>query len=294
MKSATLQLAYEPPYDWLATLSFLSRRAIDDVEQVEDRRYRRTIHCDGQSGRIEVAHHADSAALIVEVSGPVATLEGEVKARLRRLFDLDADLPRITAHLARDSGMAQLVARRPTVRVFGGWDGFEVAARTVIGQQVTVERARRLNGVLVERCGPVAAPVVRGLGRLFPTPRQVVDADLSAMGMPGARAATLKAVAAAAIDDPQLFERAGSLDETIARLRGIRGIGDWTAHYIAMRACREPDAFPASDVGLLRGAADRAGRRPTPAELTARAEAWRPWRAYAAHQLWAVDNTAGE
>jgi AraC family transcriptional regulator of adaptative response / DNA-3-methyladenine glycosylase II len=91
-----------------------------------------------------------------------------------------------------------------------------------------------------------------------------------------------------------LFERAGSLEETIARLRAIRGIGDWTAHYIAMRACREPDAFPASDVGLLRGAADSAGRRPTPAELMARADAWRPWRAYAAHQLWAVDSTAGD
>ncbi len=109
------------------------------------------------------------------------------------------------------------------------------------------------------------------------------------MGMPGARVATLKTVADAVLRDPQLFERGASLDETIARLRALRGIGDWTAHYIAMRACREPDAFPAGDVGLLRGAADASGIRPTPTALLARAEAWRPWRAYAAHHLWAAD-----
>jgi AraC family transcriptional regulator of adaptative response / DNA-3-methyladenine glycosylase II len=109
------------------------------------------------------------------------------------------------------------------------------------------------------------------------------------MGMPGARVTTLKTVASAVLAEPRLFDRARSIDETIARLRAIRGIGDWTAHYIAMRACGEPDAFPASDVGLLRGAADATGHRPTPRQLLARAEAWRPWRAYAAHQLWARD-----
>jgi AraC family transcriptional regulator of adaptative response / DNA-3-methyladenine glycosylase II len=131
------------------------------------------------------------------------------------------------------------------------------------------------------------------LGRVFPTPQQVLDANLSAMGMPGARVTTLKIVASAVLAEPRLFERATSIDETIARLRAIRGIGDWTAHYIAMRACGEPDAFPAGDVGLLRGAADATGRRPTPLELLARADAWRPWRAYAAHQLWALDSASG-
>jgi AraC family transcriptional regulator of adaptative response / DNA-3-methyladenine glycosylase II len=106
--------------------------------------------------------------------------------------------------------------------------------------------------------------------------------------MPGARAATLKAMARAALDDPALFARGPSIDVTVARLRAVKGVGDWTAHYIAMRACGEPDAFPASDVGLLRGAAG-GGARPLPRELLQRAEAWRPWRAYAAHHLWAVD-----
>jgi AraC family transcriptional regulator, regulatory protein of adaptative response / DNA-3-methyladenine glycosylase II len=212
------------------------------------------------------------------------------EGRLRRMFDVDADVRAIAAHLALDPSMASLVAAKPGLRVFGGWDGFEVAVRSIIGQQVTIARARALNSTLVDRCGAELPRHVTGrLRRMFPTAQQVVDADLSSMGMPGARVAALKAVARAAMADPRLFDRAGTLDRTIARLRAVRGIGDWTAHYIAMRACREPDAFPSSDVGLLRGGADASGRRPTPAALNTRADAWRPWRAYAAHQLWAVD-----
>jgi AraC family transcriptional regulator of adaptative response / DNA-3-methyladenine glycosylase II len=96
-------------------------------------------------------------------------------------------------------------------------------------------------------------------------------------------------MARAALEDVGLFARRNSVEATVARLRAVKGVGDWTAHYIAMRACGEPDAFPASDVGLLRGAADQHGRRPSPRELLARADAWRPWRAYAAHHLWAID-----
>lgn len=206
------------------------------------------------------------------------------------MFDLDANVAAIGAQLAQDPFLATLVAARPAIRVPGGFDEFETAARAVLGQQVSISAARRLNARLVARCGteigPAAGP---GLRRLFPTPAQVVAADLSYMGVPAARIAALKAVAAAALDDPHLFRAGASVEETVARLCAIRGIGDWTAHYIAMRACREPDAFPASDVGLLRGAADATGLRPRPGDLRARAEAWRPWRAYAAHHLWAVD-----
>jgi AraC family transcriptional regulator of adaptative response / DNA-3-methyladenine glycosylase II len=217
------------------------------------------------------------------------------------MFDLDADLPAINAHLSADPSLAPSVAARPWVRVAGGWDPFEIAIRTVVGQQVSVARARQLNGVLAERCASGRRPkrssaqaeVARaGLRFPFPTPREVLAADLSALGMPGARVQTLRAVATAAIEQPDLFARGATLDDTIARLRRVKGIGEWTAHYIAMRACREPDAFPASDVGLLRGAADAAGVRPSAAALLARAEAWRPWRAYAAHHLWAMDSTA--
>ena len=268
-------------------LGFLARRAIPGVERVTGSTYQRSVSAGGAIGIIAVAPAASGDALLVTLP---SALEREAFARLRRMFDLDADLPVVNAHLARDPFMADLVAARPALRVPGGWDPFEVAVRSIIGQQVSVERARQLNGVLVERCRSTSTgPSGDALGRLFPTAQQVVDADLSNLGMPSARVATLKTVAAAALEDPRLFERGATLDETIVRLRRLRGIGDWTAHYIAMRACREPDAFPASDVGLLRGAADGRGRRPTPAALLKRAEVWRPWRAYAAHQLWGSD-----
>jgi AraC family transcriptional regulator of adaptative response / DNA-3-methyladenine glycosylase II len=282
----TRHLSYSGAYDWQAALAFLSRRAVDGVEQVSGGIYRRTVQCGGVSGMIAVAHAAKDSALVLTLLVDEDVAEEAVE-RARRMFDVDADLPAINTHLKLDSWMAPLVAARPAVRVPGGWDGFEVAARSILGQQVTVERARHLNGVLAERCG--AEPPDGGadlLTRVFPTAQQVLDADLSSMGMPGARAATLKTVAAAAIEDPRLFDRSASVEETVARLRRLRGVGDWTAHYIAMRACREPDAFPAGDAGLLRGAADPDGNRPTPAALLARAEAWRPWRAYAAHHLW--------
>jgi AraC family transcriptional regulator of adaptative response / DNA-3-methyladenine glycosylase II len=122
----------------------------------------------------------------------------------------------------------------------------------------------------------------------------LAGSDLDALGMPGARRATLKALAEAALEDPDLFRLRGSVEDAVARLSAIRGIGEWTAQYIALRALREMDAFPASDIGLLRGAAGVGGARPSPAELLRRAEAWRPWRGYAAQHLWAADAATGK
>lgn len=286
MIAAVLQLQYTGAFDWPAMLAFLSRRAIHGVERVHEDTYERTVRVADDAGRVAVSHDPTRRALMASVP---ASMHAEATVRLRRMFDLDADLSSVNAQLARDPFMAALVAHRPDLRVPGGWEPFEVALRSIIGQQVSVERARQLNGVLVERCGSRRSSG-GSLNRLFPTPPQVLEADLSGMGMPGARVMALKTIAEAALADPQLFERGATIDTTVARLRGLRGIGEWTAHYIAMRACREPDAFPASDVGLLRGAADATGLRPSPAALRERAEAWRPWRAYAAHQLWAVDS----
>jgi AraC family transcriptional regulator of adaptative response / DNA-3-methyladenine glycosylase II len=286
----TLRLPYEPPYDWPAMLAFFRLRAVEGVEEVEGAVYRRAVRLGDVEGTLEVTDDPRRNGLVATLRLSDGNTVAGVTSRLRRMFDLDAELAVVNAHLAVDPVLAPLVAARPAVRVPGGWDGFEITVRAVIGQQVSIAAARRLNGRLVERCGgdlPRAA--VGGPHRLFPTPHQVIAADLSAMGMPGARIAALKAVAEAALADPHLFRRAATVEETVARLRAVRGIGDWTAHYIAMRACREMDAFPASDVGLLRGAADAAGLRPRPAELLARAEAWRPWRAYAAQQIWAAD-----
>lgn len=293
MERDAVQLPYRGPLDWPGALAFLARRAVEGVELIERGVYRRTIRWPGAAGILDIAHDEAGGALAVTVRGLPAPGVRYALERVRHMFDLDAEGAAIDAHLARDVFMAPLVAARPSIRVFRGWDAFEVAVRSVIGQQVTVARARQLNATLVDRCaGALPGSASPRLWRLFPTPSQVLDADLSAMGMPGARVATLKHVAAAALANPGLFERTNAVDDTVARLRSIRGVGDWTAHYIAMRACGEPDAFPASDVGLLRGAAAATGRRPTAEALRASAEAWRPWRAYAAHHLWACDGAS--
>ncbi len=286
----TLRLRYRPPYAWDSMLAYLEARAISGVEAVENGVYRRTVELDGATGTIDVAHIPAGDCLGVTIRFPrVAALPGIV-ARVRCQFDLGANIEAIETHLSADPLLAPLIARRPGLRAPGGWDGFELAVRAILGQQVRVAAARRLAGQLValhgrplpdgQRCHP-------GLTHVFPSAERLAAADLSGLGMPAARRSALRALAEAAARDPQLFRPAGTVEEAIARLRSIRGVGEWTAQYIALRALRETDAFPASDIGLLRGAAVN-GTRPTPADLLRRAEPWRPWRAYAAQHLWAA------
>jgi AraC family transcriptional regulator of adaptative response / DNA-3-methyladenine glycosylase II len=208
---------------------------------------------------------------------------------VRRVFDLAADPALIGAHLSQDPALAPLVAARPGLRAPGAWDGFELGVRAILGQQITVAAAVGLAGKLAARYGaalPEPVPGFPELTRVFPSAERLAAAELSGLPMPRARSAALSSLAAAAAAKPGLFEPRGSLAETIARLRALPGIGEWTAQYIAMRQGREPDAFPAADIGLMRAMADADGVRPTAAALLARAEGWRPWRAYAALHLW--------
>ncbi len=289
----TLRLRYRPPYDWDAMLAYLEARAIDGVEVVSGESYRRCVSQGGQLGTVEVGHEPARSSLAVTVRFPNLRALPSIVDRVRRVFDVGADIETIGAHLSRDPFLARLVRLRPGLRAPGGWDGFELAVRAILGQQVTVIAGRRLAERLAALCGeplPRAMRFDERLTRAFPTPGRVARADLRSLRMPDARRAALRALAVAALADPDLFRPSATLDATIARLRGIRGVGDWTAQYIALRALRETDAFPASDVGLLRGAAGRKGVRPTPADLLERAEPWRPWRAYAAQHLWAADS----
>lgn len=291
LSGVRLRLRYRPPYDWPSMLGFLSNRTIAGVERIEGQVYRRSVEHAGLHGSVEIAHLPERDSLDVTIRFPSVRALAAIVTRIRRVFDLGADVVTIGAHLARDPLLAPLVAGRPGLRAPGGWDGFELAVRAVLGQQVSVEAGRRLAGRLVEICGaeiPADQRADPGLTHAFPTAAQVAAADLSPLGMPGARKRALTAVAEAALADPALFEPQGSIEETVARLRAIPGIGEWTAQYIALRAVRETDAFPASDVGLLRGAA-KDGVRPSPADLLDRAEPWRPWRAYAAQHLWVAD-----
>jgi AraC family transcriptional regulator of adaptative response / DNA-3-methyladenine glycosylase II len=286
----SVRLAYRPPYDWEAMLSFLRARAIPGVEVVSDTIYRRTIALGGNSGVISVAP-ADKNRVHVLVRFPDMAALPQIIARVRRVFDLAADPDMIGAHLALDPALAPLVAARPGLRVPGAWEGFELAVRAIFGQQITVPAATKLLGRLVEAHGvllPAASKDFEGLSHLFPSPARLAAVDIAALGMPKARAMAVTSLAQAISADPTIFSRGASLEQTIAKLRSLPGIGEWTAQYIAMRELREPDAFPAADIGLLRAMATGDCSRPSPAELLSRAEAWRPWRAYAALHLWAA------
>jgi AraC family transcriptional regulator, regulatory protein of adaptative response / DNA-3-methyladenine glycosylase II len=209
-------------------------------------------------------------------------------ARLRRVFDLAADPLAIARHLAQDPMLAPLVAKRPGLRVPGAWDGFELSIRAVLGQQITVSGAVHLAARMVRTYGEQLAVPALGLSHFFPRAEVLARADLTTLGMPQSRAATISAVAAASLDNPEIFANNCGLEEAVRRLRAIRGVGEWTAQYIALRQLREPDAFPASDLGVLRALTDERGVRPKAGEVLARAERWRPWRAYAAQHLWAA------
>lgn len=285
----TLRIPYRPPYDWDAMLTYLGMRAIDGMESVEDGVYRRSISHQGECGTVAVAHAPDRHALLATIRFPNVRALPSIVAGVRRQFDVGADIEAITSHLAKDRTLAPLIAARPGLRAPGCWDEFELAVRAVLGQQITVEAARRLGGKLVRLCGdPVGDSADLRLVRTFPSARLVAAADLSSIGMPASRRATVRSLAQAAIADPGLLVPSGTIDDSIARLRAIPGIGEWTAQYIALRALREPDAFPATDLGILRGACRLAGLLPTASQLIRRAEAWRPWRAYAAQYLWSA------
>jgi AraC family transcriptional regulator, regulatory protein of adaptative response / DNA-3-methyladenine glycosylase II len=291
--AASFRLPYHAPYDWDAILSFLALRAIPGVESMADAGYARTAVIDGQPGTVFV-RPGRGAFLNVTAHFSMPIPRASIAARVQRLFDLNADPKVIGAHLSRDRRLAPLVAARPGLRVPGAWDGFELGVRAILGQQITVMAARGLAAQLAARLGEqITHPHANALGltHVFPDAVRVAAADLSTLGMPRARIAWLQALARAHLMDPSLFEAPtsamGNLDEVIRKLRSLKGIGEWTAHYIAMRQLREPDAFPVGDVALMRALANAKGVRPTARQMLARAERWRPWRAYAALHLWA-------
>jgi AraC family transcriptional regulator of adaptative response / DNA-3-methyladenine glycosylase II len=289
-----LRLRYRPPYDWESMLSFLEARAIPGVEVVEKGCYRRTVEIDGSAGSVTVTHLPQRQSLSVTIHFPMVQSLPAIVNRVRRLFDVGADIETIDEHLSHDLQLAPWVALRPGLRAPGGWDGFELAVRAILGQQISVAAARRLAGQLVALHGEPLPKNSRnhpGMTHTFPSAERLAAATSIGLGMPSPRLNALRALARAATDDPNLFRPFATIEEAIARLRTIPGIGEWTAQYIALRAIREMDAFPASDIGLLRGVAKVDGAPATPTSLLRRAESWRPWRAYAAQHLWAANAT---
>jgi AraC family transcriptional regulator of adaptative response / DNA-3-methyladenine glycosylase II len=281
-----LRLSYRAPLDWEGLLGFLRPRATAGVEVVTESHYRRTLEIGGETGFLEVQPVAGAPQLLLRLEGSSSAALMPVVERVRRLFDLCADPLQIATDLGRDPDLARRIQARPGIRVPGAWDPFELAVRAVLGQQVTVKGATTLAGRLVRSFGKeIDGNADAGLTHLFPTPEALSQSDLAAIGLPRARADALRTLADAVARGELALASGEGLEEEVERLQRLTGIGAWTAHYIAMRALGEPDAFPASDLGLRR-ALGKSGEPLTPAALLHRAEAWRPWRAYAAMCLW--------
>jgi AraC family transcriptional regulator of adaptative response / DNA-3-methyladenine glycosylase II len=289
-----LLLPYRPPYDWESMLRFLRTRAIGGLEAVsaDDDSYSRVIELGEDAGSVTISHAPQQSALRVIVRFPALGALPAIIARLRRMFDLSADPRAIAAALSADPALRRLVAARPGLRLPGGWDGFEIAVRAILGQQITVKGATQLATRIVAMLGdPIepSAAMTAGLTHAFPRPQRFDETKLGRIGMPRARASALANLAKATNADSRLFDPCGDLDQAVSGLRTLPGVGEWTAQYIAMRALGESDAFLAADIGVQRKLA-RNGRRPSAAQVLARADRWRPWRAYAMLHLWMADS----
>ena len=281
------RLNFRPPYHWQAMLDFLAPRATPGVEVVEGAVYRRTISVNGIDGSFEVSLDDAQDALLVRIDFPDPRALFAIVERIRAMFDLNADWSSIAKTLRADPVLGTRVKAEPGVRVPGCWSGFELAVRAILGQQVTVRGATSLAGRLVAALGR-KFDGAGGLTYIFPSAEILAKAKLDGVGLTGARAETIRALARAVADGSVKFEGVIDADDFLRRLCEIPGIGAWTGQYVAMRALREPDAFPSSDLGLLRGAAVS-----TPKELEQQSEPWRPWRAYAAMYLWRAGVSKG-
>ena len=280
-----IRLEYQPPHDFPALLAFFTKRAIPGIERVDESSYRRVFALDGHVGELSVTHAAHGHALDLRIDFADAAHIPDIVARVRRMFDLDADIAAINTHLGRHRQLKACIARHPGQRLPGGWDGFEIAIRAVLGQQVTVAAARTLTERVVRKFGHEVATPQSGKVHLFPTPETLAEADLSGLGITGARIATLRAIAAAVRDGRVDFRADRPLAEFVREWTALPGIGDWTAHYLAMRGLAHADAFPAADI-ILRKAVARDGRPVPTRALEELSQAWRPYRAYAVLHLW--------
>ena len=264
-------------------LRFLAVRAVPGLEEATETTYRRSLQLDHGSGVAELGTDGCELRLDDERDRPGAL------ARCRRLLDLDADTARIDEELGRDPLLAPLVRRRPGLRVPRATDGFELAVRAVVGQQVTLAAARRIAGRLVALYGRPLEEPAGAITHLFPTPAALTEADSLELRMPRGRANALPALARAVLDG-ELDLRPGA-DREAARsaLLELPGIGPWTASYVCMRGLGDSDAFPPGDAAVRR-ALERLGEDGRPAAAQRLAERWRPWRSYALMHLWRADS----
>lgn len=282
-----VRLSYRPPLDWQSMLAYLEYRKIPGVEHIdlEQNAYHRTIAIGASVGDICAQFSELEHSVMLQINFPDTRHLYHIVEKVRLLFDLKADSEEIERFFKDDALLKKVVEKNPGTRVTGCWDGLEVTVRAILGQQVTVKAATTLAGRVAERYGGNYNGSSVHLTRVFPAAETLANADLNGMGIVGQRIAAIKAVAAKIATGDIVFDGVLETEEFVRRLCEIKGIGDWTAHYVALRVLNDPDAFPYSDL-ILRRAATSNQQTLTPKALLQQAEVWRPWRAYAVILLW--------
>lgn len=282
-----VRLAYRPPLDWKSMLAYLEYRKIPGVEHIdlEQSAYYRTIAIGANIGDISVRFFGQEPSLLLQINFPDTRHLYHIVEKVRLLFDLHADSEEIDRFFAKDPLLKKVAKKNPGTRVTGCWDGLEVTVRAILGQQVTVKAATTLAGRVAQRHGQDYVCSSPHLNRVFPTAETLAAADLDGLGIVGLRIAAIKAVAEKIAAGDIVFDGVLETEEFVRRVCEIKGIGDWTAHYIALRVLNDPDAFPYSDLILRRAATDNRETL-SPKALLQLAESWRPWRAYAVILLW--------
>ncbi len=280
-----MRLSCSTPYDWRRLLTFFAGRATPGVECVEGDTYRRTLVVNGQPCAVEVGPGRDEAELRLGLRGTTERPDQRFVRTARQVFDTEAPIAAIRDALSTDATLRRMLEHHPGVRVPGAWDGFELTVRAILGQQISVKAATTIAGRIAARYGEPVTLADASLNRLFPTPARLAGARFNKLGLVQSRIDTIRRVSTAVDRGQVRFDGTQSSAETCKALLAIKGIGDWTAQYVCMRALKDADAFPSSDLGLV--SAIEAPQRVTPKALAERAERWRPWRAYAAMLLWA-------
>ncbi len=283
-----LTLSYRPPYDWEAFFQFVKMRAIPGVEWVNGLEYARTVCFDGKMGVVRIRPLPTKNKLLLNVPINLSAHLLAISEKARRFFDLRADPVEIERHLQQDSLLTTQINLRSGLRVPGAWDGFELAVRAILGQQISVKAATTLSGRVAQTFGePLPDSTIDQPAYIFPSPARLIEADLGSVGIIRQRAHAIQELAQRVQNGAVLWSTHVGLDEVIESLIAIPGIGRWTANYIAMRALNEPDAFPAGDLILRRIMSEQNSKTISEPQLKEIAEQWRPWRAYAAMQMWA-------
>lgn len=281
----SFQLPYHPPYDWTGTLEFLKGRSIQDVEIVTADSYARTVGIGRHAGEIRVTHLPALHSLQVEFSDSLGKVLPELKQRLVNLFDLEAEPGKINPHLKEHDTLAGSVIQNPGLRVPGAFDGFEMAVRSILGQQITVKAATTLSSRFALAFGKkIRTPLSPGLCRITPPPEKIAtlnEGDIAQLGIISARARSIIHIARAFCSGQVKLEPGMDPEETITGLIKLPGIGPWTAHYLVMRGLNYRDAFPKEDIALQKALGGITAKQ---ADLLS--QPWRPYRSYAVLHLW--------